>query len=117
MVIAHAAGYIDQSDSTLSEFAAMYQEYEPSQEIWLHDSRTWTHQYNMRLEKTWDIALKELPQNARSFLNILVMFSPDDMLESMLFDAESTGSFAAYDRTSNLRERSVTDVGVDQRNL
>jgi predicted acyl esterase len=86
IAIAHCAGWIDKTQSSLSEFSKIYERREGSQKIWTHGSSNTTYQYNKKLDTLWDIALHELSSDAKSVVNLMSMLSPERILEGMLLE-------------------------------
>jgi hypothetical protein len=87
VAISHIAGYIEKSQSTLGEFNEMYATREQSNRIWSEDCQNWTHQYQLTLETTWDIALQELPPKPRALINVLAMLDAEAVSEDLLFSS------------------------------
>lgn len=95
VAISHSAGYIEKSQGTLEEFVAVYEKgREESRKIWMQDCSSWTNQYHQTLETTWDIALHELPSEARSLIHILAMLDSETIPEDMLFAKISSSKVA-----------------------
>lgn len=85
VAISHVAGYIEKSQSRLSEFNQIYATREQSNRIWSQDCQTWTYQYQLTLETTWDIALQELPPESRALIDVLAMLDAEAVSEALLF--------------------------------
>lgn len=85
VAISHIAGYIEKSQSRLSEFNKVYATREQSNRIWSQDCQSWTYQYWLTLETTWDIALQELPPESRALINVLAMLDAEAVSEEFLF--------------------------------
>ncbi|KAL4900328.1 hypothetical protein BDW74DRAFT_96393 [Aspergillus multicolor] len=96
VAISHISGYLETSHSTLREFKALYNtNRQQSKRIWARDYRTWTNQYHLTLETTWDIALMELPPQARAFINVLAMLDAESVSEDILFSNTVTEKYPA----------------------
>lgn len=92
IAVAHIAGSMFSSQLTLFEAIEMFEK-QRLRSIWSTE-KTWsTHMYDQRLNMVWDIALKELTQNAMHLIDILALLSPDAIPETMILGGEDTGTF------------------------
>jgi len=93
IAIAHCAGWVDKTQSSLPEFSRIYEHRDSSQKIWANDTSNITYQYSKTLDKLWDIALSELSPDAMSVVNLMSMLGPEHIPEGMLL--ETFESFSA----------------------
>ncbi|KAK0644422.1 hypothetical protein B0T16DRAFT_460481 [Cercophora newfieldiana] len=83
LALVHVAGYVQKSQTSLSEFIETYKRRIISQGLWEA-----TDNYGKCLAKVFDIALEALQRTdtqARNLLDVLAFFSPDAIPESMVF--------------------------------
>jgi tetratricopeptide (TPR) repeat protein len=109
VAIAHMAGYIDKSNSTLQEFSAMYKRRDQTHRIWSQNCRAWTYQYDRTLDTVWDIALAELNESARAMINLLAMLDPDRIPEKILF-SDPLGEEMKSEYAHNSHCSSIYDI-------
>lgn len=96
--IAHIAGFLARSGTTLTEFKDLFHRRESSA-IWNSSGQT-TSDYERSLETAFDIALQALAPEARNLLDILAFMDPDCILENMVFrepDTSRPGSMVEMD--------------------
>ncbi len=83
LAIVHIGGYISESKHSLSYFRDFFkcrwQKY-----AW--GGKSMVEQYHKRLEIVWDLALEELPANARKLIDIMAYLNPDEIPEEWLVD-------------------------------
>ncbi|KAI9735121.1 MAG: hypothetical protein M1834_001709 [Cirrosporium novae-zelandiae] len=110
IAISHMAGYIDMSQLSLPEFSTMYEKREQTQRIWSCNHMNATYQYDKRLETVWDIAMKELSNDALDIIYLLAMLNPDLIQEDLLFDSSEDNSSIKgryYDIIASLGDRQL----------
>lgn len=81
LAIVHIGGYISESRHGLSYFRDFFKS------RWQHyawGGKSVAEQYHKRLEIVWDLALDELPPNARKLIDIMAYLNPDVIPEDWL---------------------------------
>lgn len=74
LAVTTIAGYISESESSLEEFLEVMKR---SSNAWQDSKNTCIRNYDKTLGTVFDIALAELPENARKLINILAFLNPD----------------------------------------
>lgn len=90
LAVTTIAGYISESDSSPEEFLAVMKR---SSNAWQESKNTRTRNYNKTLGTVFNVALGELPVNARRLINILAFLNPDCVPEALLLGAPETKEF------------------------
>lgn len=80
LAIAAIGGYIQQSDLSIPEFLDNLQR---SSNAWEASAIGPAKRYEKTLETVFDIALNELDQKARMFINVLAFLDPDGIPEGI----------------------------------
>jgi len=80
LAIATIAGYINESGMPIAQFL---DEMKSSSKAWQIGSLSAIQQYEKSLETVFEIALKELPEEAKTLLNILCLLNPDYISEDL----------------------------------
>ena len=83
IAIAHMAGYMFTSKTSPKELQEKLTTGE-AYDIWLKPKSWTTPLYEQRLDKVWQIALRELPESAVKLLFVLSMLNPDAIPDEML---------------------------------
>jgi len=91
IAIAHISGVMFDSKMTLSE-AIVGLENRQEDLLWSGTDPSTTHMYENRLNQVWQLALKELNEEALDLLYVLAMFNADRIQESMLITNGSLSS-------------------------
>lgn len=91
LAIATIGGYILESDCSISEFLPQLRN---SSNAWEASAVGPVQQYEKRLENVFEIALKELPEDARAFINVLAFLNPDNTPEELFTSALGCGSLS-----------------------
>lgn len=92
LAIATIGGYINASDCSVKEFL---DDMETSSNAWEAGSIGQVSQYEKNLQTVFRIALLELPDRARRFINLLSFLSPDSVPEDLfLSDNSGTPSYS-----------------------
>lgn len=92
LAVTTIAGYISESESSLEEFLEVMKR---SSNAWQDSKNTCIRNYDKTLGTVFDIALAELPENARKLINILAFLNPDCVPESLLLAAPDWGRFVS----------------------
>ena len=91
LAIVHVAGYVRQSQISLSKFLKEYQA-AYSQNFADNYTSLYKTQYERTYSTVWSIALNELRTDARDFIDTLAFFSPDSVPEDIfLADPVTSG--------------------------
>ncbi len=86
LAVAHIAGYIDQSQSSLNGFLVEFYERRHGSEIWNGEpSASTAHYMPGKLGTVWDIAINALRPAAKKLLEVLAFLNPDSIPED-IFD-------------------------------
>jgi hypothetical protein len=81
LAIIHIGGYISESKHRLSYFRDFFKS---RWQRYAWGGKSVVEQYHKRLEIVWDLALDELPANARQLINIMAYLNPDEIPEEWL---------------------------------
>ncbi|KAH7408885.1 hypothetical protein BKA64DRAFT_570324 [Cadophora sp. MPI-SDFR-AT-0126] len=92
LAIAHVAGYINSSQSTLQNFMDVFKDRRIGSRIWSGPPGASTFQYEKSLAIVFDIALDDLTPEAPELIECLAFLNPDSMPEAMLFHEEGKTS-------------------------
>ena len=83
LAINHVSGFIAQQRLSLTSFLSFYEK--NAAKI---DQRTLKHRTNEQtLSTVWEIALNGLPASSKSLQDLLALFDPDGVAESILIDS------------------------------
>ena len=83
LALATIGGYINQTVSNASDFL---ENLKTSSKAWEASAIGPAKQYEKTLKTVFEIAFQELPDNARSLLNILAFLDPDSIPEDLFVD-------------------------------
>ena len=88
LALATISGYISESQSTVAEFLNSFKK---SSNVWGASAGGRAKQYRGTLETVFEIALKELPDDARHLIHLLAFLNPDSIPEDLfILDQEDT---------------------------
>lgn len=103
LAIAHVAGYINSSQSSLRNFMDVFKDRRSGSKVWSGTPGASTFQYEKSLGIVFDIALGDLAPDARELIECLAFLSPDSMPEAMLFHEGGRTTLAKLATSGNFR--------------
>lgn len=117
MALAHLAGYISQSQTSLESFRLQFHRRLQGSEIWNSGPTTTTAFHSQRLGALWDIAINALDQDSRELLEKVSFLNPDAIPEELLLRGRNdTDSVAKFNRAiADLRKRCLIDRSPNSR--
>lgn len=83
LAIVHVAGYVTQKQIPLARFLQDFRRVAYSQSLEDNDTNLVKSQYKRTYNKVWSMALTDLPQEARDFIDTLAFFSADKVPEEV----------------------------------
>ncbi|KAL8838629.1 MAG: hypothetical protein Q9170_002075 [Blastenia crenularia] len=90
LALATIGGYISQTEDTVSGF---FESLKTSSNAWEASAIGPAKQYEKTLSTVFELALREIPEDARSLLNILAFLNPDQIPESLFLNELGRSSF------------------------
>ena len=85
LAIAHIAGYVNSSQSSLQDFIDAFEDNRCGSKLWCGPPGSSTFQYEKSLAIVFDVALAALGSDARDLIDCLAFLNPDSIPEEMIF--------------------------------
>ncbi len=85
LVIAHVAGYIVATQSSIKETLELFKQRQGSADIFHEEDFSTLYQYERSLLVVWKMALQKLDGNELKLIQVLCMLNPDNVPEDMLY--------------------------------
>ncbi|KAJ5756952.1 uncharacterized protein N7511_007134 [Penicillium nucicola] len=85
LALAHIAGFVNQTNCSLTEFLKAFEKRNEGARIWSSERSTTTYQYEGSLDAVFDVALGALDNKTRTLLECLAFLDPNGVPEDMIF--------------------------------
>lgn len=110
LAIVHIGGYISESKHNLSYFRDFFK---TRWQKYAWGGKSVVEQYHKRLEIVWDLALEELPANARKLIDIMAYLNPDVIPEEWLAEDIAKDPDWVFPSDKNIAEYATLHTARD----